>query len=114
VQQCFCSLALSYIPDHQRLPTIVTVSLFANNTGLLLPQAVLFKLKPNVSSSDIDELKEALGAMVGKVPGLIRADIAPPHLSTAHRSQGYNMGLVAVLDSPETIKTYSEHPEHQK
>ncbi|OAP54579.1 hypothetical protein AYL99_11027 [Fonsecaea erecta] len=75
---------------------------------------VLFKLKPNVKESEIDELKEALTGMVGKVPGLIRADIAPPHISTAHRSQGFNMGLVAVLDGPETIKTYGEHPEHQK
>ncbi|KIY00064.1 uncharacterized protein Z520_03749 [Fonsecaea multimorphosa CBS 102226] len=75
---------------------------------------VLFKLKPNVSSSDIDQLRHAVVGMVGKVPGLIRADIDPPHSSTAHRSQGYNMGLVAVLDGPETIKCYCEHPEHQR
>ncbi|KAL7919627.1 hypothetical protein ACQKWADRAFT_300654 [Trichoderma austrokoningii] len=75
---------------------------------------VLFKLKPNVSSSETDQLKQAIKDMEGKVPGLIRVDIEPPHISTAHRSQGYNMGLVAVLDSAETIQTYSEHPEHQK
>jgi hypothetical protein len=52
--------------------------------------------------------------MVGKVPGLQRLDINHPDPSTAHRTQGYDMGLVAVLDKPETIKTYAEHPEHLK
>ncbi|KAK3192167.1 hypothetical protein K4F52_001796 [Lecanicillium sp. MT-2017a] len=75
---------------------------------------VLFKLKPNVSPEDAEKLKEAITNMAGKVPGLIRVDAAPPHISTAHRAQGFSMGLVAVLDSPETIKTYAEHPEHQK
>ncbi len=75
---------------------------------------MLFKLKPNLSSDDAGKLKKAIADMAGKVPGLIRVDVAPPHLMTAHRAQGYNMGLVALLDSPETIKTYAEHPEHQK
>lgn len=35
-------------------------------------------------------------------------------VSTAHRSQGYDMGLVAILDKAETIKVYAEHPEHLK
>lgn len=52
--------------------------------------------------------------MIGKIPGLIRADIGPPQPSTAHRTKEYNMSLVAILDAPETIKVYSEHPEHLK
>ena len=52
--------------------------------------------------------------MVGKVPGLQRLDVNSPHPSTANRSMGYDMGLVAVLDKPETIKVYAEHPEHLK
>ncbi|KAE8446580.1 hypothetical protein EG329_011773 [Mollisiaceae sp. DMI_Dod_QoI] len=75
---------------------------------------VLFKLKPNISPSLLSEFKATALAMVGKVPGLQRIDLGPPHPSTAHRSLGFDMGLVAVLDKPETIKIYAEHPEHQK
>lgn len=52
--------------------------------------------------------------MVGKIPGLQKLDLNPPDPSTAHRSQGFDMGLVAILDKPETIKSYAEHPEHLK
>ncbi|KAH8803390.1 tannase and feruloyl esterase-domain-containing protein [Xylogone sp. PMI_703] len=75
---------------------------------------VLFKLKSDVSASDIENLEQTAKNMVGKVPGLIKLDIGPPHPSTAHRAQGFNIGLVAVLDAPETIKVYAEHPEHLK
>jgi len=75
---------------------------------------VLFKLKPNISPSIISEFKATASSMVGKIPGLQRIDIGPPHSSTAHRTLGYDMGLVAVLDKPETIKVYAEHPEHLK
>lgn len=40
--------------------------------------------------------------------------MAPPLESTAHRGQGFNLGLVAILDKPETVKVYAEHPAHQK
>ncbi|CZR60167.1 uncharacterized protein PAC_10063 [Phialocephala subalpina] len=75
---------------------------------------ILFKLKPNINPSTLSELKMAVLDMVGKVPGLQRVDIGPPHSITAHRALGFDMALVAVLDKPETIKAYAEHPEHLK
>ena len=65
-------------------------------------------------SADVQEFKQTAKDLVGKIPGLQRLDVGSPHVSTAHRSQGYNMGLVAILDKPETIKVYAEHPEHLK
>jgi hypothetical protein len=46
--------------------------------------------------------------------GLSRIDFGPPLESTAHRAQGYDLGLVAVLEKPEDVKVYAEHPSHQK
>lgn len=46
--------------------------------------------------------------------GLIKLDVAPPLESTASRGKGFNLGLVAVLENPEDVKVYAEHPEHQK
>lgn len=50
--------------------------------------------------------------MVGKIPGLQKLDVGPPHPTSSHRAQGYDMGFVAILDEPETIKVYAEHPAH--
>ncbi|KIW37909.1 uncharacterized protein PV06_09888 [Exophiala oligosperma] len=50
--------------------------------------------------------------MVGKVPGLIKMESNTPHPSTAHRGQGFNMGLVATLEKADDIKVYADHPAH--
>lgn len=41
-------------------------------------------------------------------------EVAPPLESTASRGQGFNLGLVATLEKAEDVKTYAEHPVHQK
>ncbi len=33
---------------------------------------------------------------------------------TAHRAQGYDMGLIAVPEKPEHVVTYGKHPAHQR
>ncbi len=106
---------------HRFVSIAVSTSLLSNPIPLISLltsrvqfHLVLFKLKPNISPSLLSEFKATASAMVGKVPGLQRIDLGPPHPSTAHRSLGCDMGLVAVLDKPETIKIYAEHPEHQK
>ena len=73
---------------------------------------MLFKLKPGVSDEKLDELKSHAKAMVGKIPGLQRIDLNVPDPTSAARAKGYNMGLVAILDKPETITVYAQHPAH--
>lgn len=46
--------------------------------------------------------------------GLTKFDFGPPLPATAHRTQGYNLGLVAILESSEDLKGYAEHPAHIK
>jgi hypothetical protein len=73
---------------------------------------VLFKLKPGVTPEKLQTLIATAQKMVGQIPGLQRIDLNPPHPISAQRAQGFDMGLVAVLDKPETIKVYAEHPAH--
>lgn len=73
---------------------------------------VLFKLKPNIPADKLAAWTKAAQGMVGQIPGLQRIDLNPPHPISAARAQGFDMGLVAILDKPDTIKVYAEHPAH--
>ncbi|KAI1642846.1 uncharacterized protein F4817DRAFT_277780 [Daldinia loculata] len=73
---------------------------------------VLFRLKPSTPVESLNEFKRRAAAMVSQVPGLLRIDINSPWPDTAHRSRGYNMGLVAVLEKAEDIAGYATHPAH--
>ncbi|KXS96567.1 hypothetical protein AC578_1957 [Pseudocercospora eumusae] len=99
---------------------------------MVVYHVVLFKLNPGTSDENIAELKAAGQAMVGQVPGssypavdsmaavltivkgLLKFDFGPPLASTAHRAQGFNLGLIAVLEKPEDVQVYAEHPAHLK
>ncbi|KAK5390287.1 hypothetical protein LTS13_000368 [Exophiala xenobiotica] len=73
---------------------------------------VLFKLKQGITPGQISEFVGAAKSMVGKIPGLLSLESNIPHHSTAHRGQGFNMGLVAVLEKADDIKVDAEHPAH--
>ncbi|PGH29972.1 hypothetical protein GX50_07272 [[Emmonsia] crescens] len=74
---------------------------------------VLLKLKPGVTPAQIDEFKKACKAMVGQVPGLREIHNNPPVAMTASRAKGYDMGLLAILEKPDDLSVYAEHPSHQ-
>jgi hypothetical protein len=46
--------------------------------------------------------------------GLVSIEIGPPLESTAARAKGFDFGLIAVLEKPDDVKVYAEHPVHQK
>jgi hypothetical protein len=46
--------------------------------------------------------------------GLLKFDCGPPLAITAHRAKEYDIGLVAVLEKPEDVTVYGNHPAHQK
>ena len=52
--------------------------------------------------------------MVGQIPGLTKLEVNGPLASTAARGQGFNMGLVAILEKADDVKVYAEHPAHLK
>ncbi|EEU39284.1 uncharacterized protein NECHADRAFT_82116 [Fusarium vanettenii 77-13-4] len=80
---------------------------------VVLTLAVLFKLKPNVPQQSIDEMRAAGKAMLGVVPGLRSFEFGSPLASTAHRAQGFDLGLIAVLDTEADVLAYGPHPAHQ-
>ena len=73
---------------------------------------MLFKLKPGVTPAQLSAWSAKAKAMVGQVPGLTKLEVNTPLASTAHRGQGFNMGLVAVLEKADDVKVYAEHPAH--
>ncbi|KAI1751974.1 hypothetical protein F4782DRAFT_164896 [Xylaria castorea] len=73
---------------------------------------VLFKLKPDASAVKVAEWSALGAAMVGKIPGLIKWDANRALPATENRAQGFDMGLVAVLEKPDDVLTYAQHPAH--
>ncbi|EXJ83060.1 hypothetical protein A1O1_06678 [Capronia coronata CBS 617.96] len=73
---------------------------------------VLFKLKPGTTPEQLGEWETLARGMVGKIPGLVKYEANTPLPSTAHRSQGYNMGLIAILEKAGDVKVFAEHPAH--
>ena len=51
-------------------------------------------------------------AMVGQIPGLSKLEINKPLPSTAHRGQGFDMALVAILEKADDVQVYAEHRAH--
>jgi hypothetical protein len=78
----------------------------------LSTRPVLFKLKPGVTPTQVAEWTTLAKAMVGKIPGLIKLEANTPLPATANRGQGFDMGLIAILEKAEDVKAYAEHPAH--
>ncbi|KAJ5677119.1 Dimeric alpha-beta barrel [Penicillium maclennaniae] len=72
----------------------------------------LFRLKPNVSQSQIAIMTQTAKEMVGKIPGLVSLQAGQPLSICIPRAQGYDMGLVAVLEKAEDVASYAVHPAH--
>ncbi|KAL2006369.1 hypothetical protein VTN00DRAFT_10023 [Thermoascus crustaceus] len=73
---------------------------------------VLFKLKPGVTQEQLAKWQKTSRAMVGKIPGLISLHANPPLPISVPRAKGFDMGLVAVLESPDHVASYATHPAH--
>ncbi|KAJ5561718.1 Dimeric alpha-beta barrel [Penicillium sp. DV-2018c] len=73
---------------------------------------VLFRLKEGVTQEQIAAWKEKCHGMVGKIPGLVSLKSGVPLPISIPRAHGFDMGLVAVLETAEHIATYAVHPAH--
>lgn len=73
---------------------------------------VMWKFKPEVEETRKPELKKAmkehLKALVGKVPGLLSLEFVDAPLA----SSTHDIALVSVLEKPEDIAVYGQHPAH--
>ncbi|EKV06083.1 hypothetical protein PDIG_78610 [Penicillium digitatum PHI26] len=87
-----------------------------NGPRSLTKLQVLFRLKPGVTPAQIATWKETCHGMVGKIPGKedpeVQIGSGPPLPISIPRAHGFDMGLVAVLETAEHIATYAVHPAH--
>ncbi|KAL6900564.1 hypothetical protein GGI43DRAFT_405733 [Trichoderma evansii] len=74
---------------------------------------VLFKLKPEVTAEQVEDLGKLILGMKGQIPGLLKISFGKPLAISAHRAKGFDVGLVAVLDKPDTVPFYAAHDAHQ-
>lgn len=73
---------------------------------------VMWRFKEEVEDSQKADLKKAmseqLGALVGKVPGLLTVDfVENPITSSTH-----DIALVTTFEKAEDIAVYATHPDH--
>jgi len=72
---------------------------------------VWLKFKEGVSEARIERHMEALRGMKGKVP---QVQYVTAGRSLVDRAGQYTHGLLVTVNSPEDLKAYEQHPEHQK
>ena len=75
---------------------------------------MLFRLKPGVTQAQLENWSQVAKGMVGKIPGLVSLQIGPPLPISLPRAKGFDMGIVAVLETPEHVATYAVHPAHME
>lgn len=73
---------------------------------------VMWNFKRDISEDKKPELKavmkEKLGELVGKVPGLLSAElVTDPIPSSTHE-----IALVATLEQAKDVAIYAKHPDH--
>ncbi|KAJ5247262.1 hypothetical protein N7468_002245 [Penicillium chermesinum] len=73
---------------------------------------VLFRLKQGVTQAQLSAWAEKTKGMVGQIPGLRSIEAGQPLPISVPRAKGFDMGLVAILDSPEHVASYATHPAH--
>ncbi len=75
----------------------------------MVEHIVIFKLKPESSEAQKDELIQRLRGLKGKVEGMV--DLSAGE-SFTDRHKGYTVGLVVRFTDREALERYGPHPAH--
>jgi len=73
----------------------------------------VFKFKPGITETEIDECFAAMQDMVGKIDGLLTMENGP-YKSDEGLNEGFTHGFIMTFDSPESRDAYLPHPIHLK
>ncbi|MBA4397455.1 MAG: stress responsive alpha-beta barrel domain-containing protein [Syntrophus sp. (in: bacteria)] len=76
----------------------------------MLKHIVFMKFKPDVTASDIDQLKQALGGLPALIPE-IREFVFGQDILRTERS--WDFGLVSTFENVEALNRYQVHADHQ-
>lgn len=79
----------------------------------MVRHVILWKLNEELSAAEKQSVKEGiksgLEGLLGKVPGLVEIKV---HIDGRLDSSNADVMLDSVLESPEALKVYAQHPEH--
>lgn len=79
----------------------------------MVRHVILWKLNEELSAEEKqsvkDGIKSGLEGLLGKVPGLVEIKV---HIDGRLDSSNADVMLDSVLESPEALKVYAQHPEH--
>lgn len=79
----------------------------------MVRHVILWKLNEELSAEEKQAVKAGIKAglegLVGKIPGLVEAKV---NIDGRLDSSNCDVMLDSVLENPEALKTYAQHPEH--
>ena len=79
----------------------------------MVKHVILWTLSPDLSDEQKQEvkagIKQGLEGLVGRVPGLIEVTV---HIGGRLDSSNADVMLDSLLDSPEALRGYAQHPDH--
>jgi hypothetical protein len=75
----------------------------------MLKHIVLMKFKTGIDKLQIEDLKENLGALPGKINEIKEFQFGPDILKS---ERSYDFALVASFTGLESLKSYQGHPDH--
>jgi len=86
----------------------VSGQLISRLAGVIL-HLVTFTWRPGASNDDVVAIIEALTSMPGHIPELLSYSFGP---DLGLRQGNADFAVAAVLESPQTLPAYLDHPEH--
>ena len=76
----------------------------------MIDHLVLFTVKENASSEDVDDMLEGLRALRNSVPSVIDLTVGE---NFSDRGGPYTHGLFARFQTPDDLQAYLKHPDHR-
>ncbi|HMF13101.1 MAG TPA: Dabb family protein [Gemmataceae bacterium] len=76
--------------------------------------AVVFTLKKDAPEGAADSMIADAHDMLAKIPTVRELRCGKPAEKKADAKGGYDVGLLVLFDDADGLKTYIDHPQHQK
>lgn len=76
----------------------------------MIEHIVLFKVRPDASRDEVNEMLLRLQQLPAEVPGILYLSCGE---NFSERAQGYTHGLVVRFEDRDALQAYQVHPNHQ-
>lgn len=81
---------------------------------ILTSPIVLARSKSDVTEAQLADFTSSVQSLVGQIPGLQTLKAGYPYPSTASRTHGFNVAVIALLERSEDLQVYTDHPAHTR